>query len=85
MLAVIDTRVAEARGVDLQQAERAVPSGKWVLSHAPPRFQVKKVVSIAPSELSELSAVSVCFHSLLCWVLLVGARASQSHFEGRLL
>ena len=40
VLAVVYTRTAEARGVDLQQAERAVPSGKWVLSPAPPKFFV---------------------------------------------
>ena len=39
VLAVIDTRTAEARGVGLQQAEGAVPSGKWVLSLAPPKFE----------------------------------------------
>jgi hypothetical protein len=32
VLAAIDTRTAEARGVGLQRAEGAVPSGKWALS-----------------------------------------------------
>ena len=39
VLAVIHTRTAEARGVGIQRAEGAVPSGKWVLSLAPPRFE----------------------------------------------
>ena len=50
VLAAVDARTAEARGIDLQQADRAVPSGKWVLNPAPPKFQVNKVVSSAPSE-----------------------------------
>ena len=47
VLAAIDARTAEARCIDLQQAERAVPSGKWVLSLAPPRFQVNITLMVA--------------------------------------
>ena len=39
VLVVIDTRTAEARGVGLQRAEGAVPSGKWVLSLLRPGFE----------------------------------------------
>jgi hypothetical protein len=81
VLAVIDARTAEARGIDLQQAERAMPSGKWVLSPAPPKFFVygtktsKRAGRVCAVTLAfrAVGAVRVCVSSLVCWVLGVGA------------
>ena len=44
VLVVLDQRAAKARGVGLQRAEGAVPSGKWVLSLAPPKWNVHQIV-----------------------------------------